>query len=298
MYIVLGATGHIGSAVAASLLRAGAAVTVVTRDAKKAASWRMRGAEAAVLDMTDVDALRDVFKRGRRAFLLNPPAPPDTDTDAQEHRTLAAIAHAVEGSGLEKIVLESTYGARHGDRLGDLSVLYDFERALLRQAIPVTVLRAAYYMSNWDPLLESARHGVLPSMYPADVAIPMVAPADVAVVAAGLLQESPERNGTHHVEGPARYTSVDVASAFEKTLGRDVKLEVTPREGWETAFRKLGFSVAAAAAYARMTAISVDGDIETPNNPERGTTTLSEYIDQMVYDRERKSGQQPHTHEA
>ena len=35
MYIILGATGHVGSAVAETLLGRGEAVTVVTRDAEK-----------------------------------------------------------------------------------------------------------------------------------------------------------------------------------------------------------------------------------------------------------------------
>lgn len=282
MYVILGATGHVGSAAADELIRSGNPVTVITRDGGKAASWRSRGAKAAIVDVTDVDALRSVFKRSSRAFLLNPPAPPSSDTDEEEHRTLASIVQALDGSGLEKVVVESTYGAQAGDRLGDLSVLFDFEQALARQAIPVTVLRAAYYMSNWDALLEAAKQGVLPTMYPADLAIPMVAPTDLGAAAARLLQENVDRTGMHYVEGPARYSSNDVAAAFAKALGREVAVAVTPREQWEDAFRKLGFSSAAAAAYARMTAVGVDGSFDTPEDPERGSVNLDTYIAALV----------------
>jgi uncharacterized protein YbjT (DUF2867 family) len=282
VYIVLGATGHVGSATADALMRSGKAVTVVTRDEDRAAAWRAKGAQATVLDVTDVDALRAVFRQGSRAFLLNPPAPPTTDTDVEEHKTSSAIVQAVEGSGLEKVVLESTYGAQPGDRLGDLSILYDFEQALARQSIPVTVLRAAYYMSNWDALLEPAKQGVLPTMYPPALAIPMVAPADLGMAAARLLQEPAERTGIHHVEGPERYSAADVAAAFARALGRDVRLSITPHEEWEDAYRKLGFSAAAAISYARMTAVSVDGGYDMPAAPERGTTTLQDYIEALV----------------
>lgn len=282
MYVVLGATGHVGSAVADELIGSGASVTVVTRDEDKAAGWRARGAQAAVVDVADSDALRAVFKRGRRAFLLNPPAPPSTDTDRAEHRTVAGIVAALDGSGLEKVVVESAYGAQAGDRLGDLSVLFDFEQALARQPIPVTVLRAAYYMSNWDPLLDQAKNGVLPTMYPPDRAIPMVAPADLGAAAARFLREAPDRTGLRHVEGPEHYSSGDVAAAFAQALGRDVRLEVTPRDQWEAAYRQLGFSQPAAESYARMTAISVDGGFETPAEPERGTITLTRYIADLV----------------
>lgn len=282
MYVILGATGHVGSAVAETLLRSGDQLTIVTRDEEKAASWRSRGADAAVLDVENVDALRYVFKCCQRAFLLNPPAPPSSDTDKEERRTLTGIVEALDGSGLEKVVVESTYGAQAGDRLGDLSILFDFEQALARQPIPATVLRAAYYMSNWDSLLDSAKQGVLPTMYPADLAIPMVAPSDLGAAAARLLKEDADRAGVHHVEGPTRYSSSDVAAAFAIALGKDVSVTVTPREQWEDAFRKLGFSEAAATAYARMTAVSVDGTFNMPTNPERGTVSLDAYIKGLV----------------
>ncbi len=286
MYIVLGGTGHVGSAVANALLQSGKSVTVITRDEAKATAWRSRGAEAAVVDVADVDALRLVFGRGQRAFLLNPPAPPSTDTDREEHRTFRSIVEALDGSELEKVVVESTYGAQPGSHLGDLSVLFDFEQALACQRIPVIVLRAAYYMSNWDDMLEAAKQGVLPTMYPADLKIPMVAPADLGAAAARLLQENTDRTGIHYVEGPARYSSNDVAAAFGRALGKTVKLEVTPREQWEDAYRKLGFSDAAAIAYARMTAVSVDGSYDMPIAPECGTVTLDKYIGELVHRRQ------------
>jgi uncharacterized protein YbjT (DUF2867 family) len=282
MYVILGATGHVGSAAAEELIRAGESVTVVTRDEEKAASWQSRGAEVAVLDVTDVDALRSAFRRGRRAFLLNPPAPTSTDTDKEEHRTFASIVQALDGSGLEKVVVESTYGAQPGDRIGDLSVLFDFEQALARQSIPVTVLRAAYYMSNWDASLDSAKQGVLPTMYPADLTIPMVAPADLGAAAARLLQEDLDQTGIRYVEGPARYSPDDVAAAFAKALDRDVAVAVTPRDEWEAAYRKLGFSEAAAFAFARMMAASVDGSFDLPAEPHRGRISLDAYIAELV----------------
>jgi uncharacterized protein YbjT (DUF2867 family) len=282
MYVVLGATGHVGSSVVEELLRSGVPVTAVTRDEDKAAAWRRRGAQAAVVDVTDIDGLRTVFRQGRRAFLLNPPAAPSTDTDREEHRTFTSIVEALDGSGLEKLVVESAYGAQHGDRIGDLSVLFDFEQALARQPIPVTVLRAAYYMSNWDAVLDSARQGLLPTMYPADLAIPMVAPADLGAAAARLLREAPDRTGTHYVEGPSRYSSGDVAAAFAHAFGRGVRVQVTPRDQWEQAYRELGFSESAASSYARMTAVSVDGGFEMPAQPERGKITLDRYISELV----------------
>ena len=282
MYVILGATGHIGSAVARSLLEAGEAVTVVTRDARKAGQWRAEGAEAAVADVNDAPRLREVFRQGRRAFLLNPPAHPSTDTDAEEARSIRNIVEALDGSGLEKVVVLSTYGARPGEHCGDLTQLYNLEQAVKAQAIPATILRAAYLMSNWDNLLESARGGTLPVMYPADLEIPMVAPADVGRVAACLLREPVDATGLRAVEGPERYACADVAAAFATALGRPVAVSVIPRERWEDTFRTQGFSPAAAHSYARMTALSIDDGFEEPDDPARGSVGLAEYIGDLV----------------
>src|SRR5688572_21691967 len=51
MYVIMGGTGHVGSATAAALLGRGEAVTIVTRDAKRAEKWRARGAEIAEADV-------------------------------------------------------------------------------------------------------------------------------------------------------------------------------------------------------------------------------------------------------
>ena len=128
--------------------------------------------------MRNTHDLRAVFRRGTRAFLLNPNAVVSADTDREERSTVRSIVAALEGSGLEKVVAASTYGAQPGGRCGDLNVLCDFEQALAAHPIPATIQRGAYYMSNWAGLLDAAKNGVLPTMLPADMKIPMVVPAD------------------------------------------------------------------------------------------------------------------------
>jgi uncharacterized protein YbjT (DUF2867 family) len=283
MYIIMGGTGHVGSSVAESLLSRGAAVTIVTRGATHAQAWQAKGAALAQADVGDPGKLREAFRLGRRAFLLNPPASTTSDTDTVERASVANILAALSDSKLDKVVAESAYGAQAGDRLGDLSVLWGLEEGLRRQAIPAAIIRAAYYMSNWDSLLDTVtRTGVLPTMFPADLAIPMVSPSDLGKAAADLLVAAVDVVGVHYVEGPRRYSANDVAAAFSGTLGRRIVVEVTPRDQWAVAYRALGFSAAAARSYARMTAISVDGGYDLPERPVRGDTTLEQYIAQLV----------------
>lgn len=283
MHILLGGTGHVGSATARALLSRGEKVTIVTRDPAKAGPWQAEGAQVAVGDVLDVEGLRRILRSGRRAFLLNPPADPSTDTDVQERKTVDALVAALEGSGLEKVVAVSTYGAQPGERAGDLNVLYGLEQALAAQPVPASVIRAAYYFSNWDASLQTARdEGVIYSLFPPDFKLPMVAPQDLGQAAARLLTAPVGREELHYVEGPERYSAADVAAAFAEALGRPVKVVVTPRDRWEEAFREIGFSEAAAGSYAGMTAITLDERYEVPAQPVRGDVSLQEYIRSLV----------------
>jgi uncharacterized protein YbjT (DUF2867 family) len=289
MHIILGGTGNIGSAVTRALLKRHEPVLVVTRAPSKAEGLRQDGAHVAVADVHDTETLRDIFRQGRRLFLLNPPAAPSSDTTAEERRSLAAILSAINGAGLEKIVAESTYGAQPGERIGDLGVLYEMEQALTSQSISTTIIRAAYYMSNWRASLQAAREqGVVQTLYPGDFKLPMVAPADIGEIAARLMTEPIEQTGLHYVEGPDRYSSQDVAVVFATALGRPVFAESVPRDRWLAMFKNIGFSNEAAESFANMTAATLDETFPDLKSVERGVTSLHSYLSQMVQSSDRQ----------
>lgn len=283
MHIILGGTGQVGSATARALLDQGQKTTIITRDKSRGAELQKAGAKIAEVDIRDVDALRDVFWTGKRAFLLNPPADPSGDTDEEERANMIAILAALDGSALEKVVVASTYGAFEGERCGDLTGLHAFERALRRLPIPAAINRAGYYMSNWAGMIQSVQEsGTLPSFFPADLSIPMVAPHDLGKVAARRLMSGTEDVGIEHIEGPKRYTAHDVAAAFAKVMNRDVEVQEVPREALEETFRGFGFSAEAAASYACMTRRIIDGKTDTAELPLKGEISLESYIASIV----------------
>ena len=280
-YIILGATGHIGSVVAEKLLSDGHDVIAIARDDAKTESLKTAGAEIAVVDVADTERLRTTFQRGRRAFLLNPPAPITGDTDVEENRTAQSIAEALRGSGLEKVLVESTYGAQQGEAIGDLSVLWNFERAVANAMIPMAVNRGAYYFTNLDMVVDEAGDGTISTMFPAHLTIPMVAPADLGEAAAKRLASPVEDIGLRHVEGPEHYSFDDVAAAFADALGHAVTVKTIERADWEASFRQAEFSERAARAYTRMTEASLKG-FEMPEHPLRGDISLRQHISKLV----------------
>jgi hypothetical protein len=91
-----------------------------------------------------------------------------------------------------------------------------------------SIVRAAYYMSNWDSALDTARdEGVVHTFFPAEI----------------------DHTGVRYVEGPATCSPADVAAAFAEALGRVVRTMETPRSELAATFRALGFSDVAAASY-------------------------------------------------
>ncbi len=282
MYVILGASGHIGSAVIDALRASGDTVIAVVHSAEKAAAIGREGVEPVIADVADTARLRSVLQKGRRAFLLNPPADVRRDTNAEELKTARSIAAALDGSGLEKLVVASIYGALDGAGIGDLSVLYDFEREVKASGIPAAINRGAYYFTNLDMLLEPAgKTGRLVTPFPADMKIPMVSPRDLGEIAAARLKSPIDDIGIDYVEAPERYSFADVAEAFSSLLGRPVTAETIPREKFEDYYLGLGFSWAAARCHAKMTEVTIDGGAETPDRRHWGRTTLARHLEAL-----------------
>ncbi len=292
MHVVLGATGRVGSAVARRLIDRHLPVTAVSRDPRRAAPWKKLGARAAILDVRDVAALRAVFAPGAKVFALNPPADPSTDTVVEERATLRSIVSALESAArdgaLARIVALSTYGAKAGEDIGDLGVLYEMEQMLAKLPVSVTVVRAAYFMSNWDHALATARdEGKVYTFFPVDFRVPMVAPRDIGAFAAELLAPAAKEaraapGAMRCIEGPARWSASDVADAFSGALGRKVKPVEIPEKNWRATFESMGFSPRAAASYAGMTKAAIEAESPDVADVVRGETSLRRYIDALV----------------
>lgn len=284
MHIILGGNGHVGFAVAQTLLSQGEPVTIVSRSSSSIPKWQKRGAQVEVVNVHNTVELRRVFAKGKRLFLLNPPADPATNTDVEERKSLASILEAIKDSGLEKIVAESTYGAQPGSQIGDLGVLYEMEQQLAAQSIPFSIIRAAYYMSNWDFSLQSAQQdGVVNTFFPTNFALPMVAPCDIGQLAARLMTEPIENTGLHNIEGPERYSSLNVAEAFAKVLQKPVKVVETPRDQWVKTMQNMGFSNEAAASFSNMTTLAIGGEMPTRDTATRGVISLERYIAELMH---------------
>lgn len=240
MYAVTGITGQVGGVVARTLLAGGQRVRAVVRDAAKAAPWARQGCEVAVADLADAAALKQAFAGVDGVFFVLPPVFDPAPDFAEARRVLGAAREALAAARPGRLVSLSTIGAQ-ATQTNLLSQHGLHEAAFGSLPLPVTFLRAGWFMENaaWD--VAAARDtGVVPSfLQPLDKPVPMVATEDVGRVAAGLLQETWTGRRVVELES-ARVSPNELAAAFSRVLGRDVRTEAVPRAGWEALFASHG----------------------------------------------------------
>jgi NAD(P)H dehydrogenase (quinone) len=107
--------------------------------------------------------------------------------------------------------------------------------------MPVTFLRAAWFMENAAGDVASAKSGIIQSyLQPLDRAVPMISTEDVGRAAAALLQERWEGRRVVELESTQRVSPDALAAAFAKALGTPVRVEAVPRDRWESVFRAQG----------------------------------------------------------
>ena len=238
---------------AEALLDAGKQVRVVVRKAAKAKHLAARGAQVVEADLTDEAALVEAFQGAEGVYLLSPPDVTLADFFVVRRKLVDSLARAVKVAAVKHVVFLSSAGAQHSSGTGMIVSTHAGEQALRATGLPVTFVRAAYFMENWASVLQPAQQdGVLPSFIAASRAIPMVASRDIGKTVARALLDGPR--GTRIVElgGPAEVSPAEVATTLSKILGREVKVAEVPLEAAVPTFTSFGFSPSVAEGFREM----------------------------------------------
>lgn len=166
MYIVSGATGNTGSVVAKILLEKGLPVRVIVRSEEKGKALKDLGAEIAVADLQNTDAVSEALKGGTILYLMNPPSYQSENQFLEAEKIIKSFQLAIGRNSLEKIVALSSIGAQHASGTGNILTTHRLEKAFENSSIPITFVRAGSFMENWNSVLETVKtNGVLPSFF-------------------------------------------------------------------------------------------------------------------------------------
>ncbi|GAA3090359.1 NAD(P)H-binding protein [Streptomyces roseofulvus] len=214
MITVTGATGNIGRTLVELLTDAGEEVVAVSRQARPGEP--AAGVRWVQADMGTAAGLRSGLDGARALFLL-------VGGELNSHgEDPAVLLDGVRDSGVERIVLVSSQVSATRPKAASHARLRAFEAAVRATGRDVTVLRPGGFASNafaWAETVRTRRTVLAPF---ADVALPVVDPADIAAVAAAALREDGHAGRTYELTGPEAISPRRQTEVLAEALGEEV----------------------------------------------------------------------------
>ncbi len=284
MNIILGATGQIGSMLVDNLLNKGQPIRAVVRDSFKVQELKNKGVEVSIADYFDVEALKKAFQEGSSVFLLTPENPESENFINEIQIIIGNYREAILSSSVTKIVGLSSMGAQYESGTGNLMASYMLEHAFSDLEIEQVFVRPSYYFSNWLGYLELVKeHGILPTFFPPEMELPMIAPPDVAKFLSDVMICKTPKGRTYEITGSKAYTSLDIAKIFEEVLNRSVALQQVLPDEWESTLIQAGFSKDGAKNLALMTKAVIEGKTKNEtSNPVYFSTDFESYLKNFI----------------
>jgi uncharacterized protein YbjT (DUF2867 family) len=276
MFVITGATGHVGSVAAETLLAAGAPVRVVVRDAAKAEGLKARGAEVFEADLNDVGALGGALRGAQGVFLLSPPDLRATDFIGERRRFTQRLVDALAAARVPHAVLLSSTGAQHPTGTGPIVTVHNAEKQLRASGLAASFVRAGYFVENWGAVVQAVRSdGILPSFIAAGRSVRSVSTPDIGDAVARALLDGPRGVRVIELGGPTDVSPNDVAAAFSRILRKPVQVVEAPLDAVVPTFTSFGASEHIAGLFREMFEAMATGKVAAePGEHVRGTTPL------------------------
>ncbi|WP_225802947.1 SDR family oxidoreductase [Streptomyces sp. NK15101] len=212
MIVVTGATGNVGRPLVEMLAAAGEEVTAVSR---RPAEGLPVGVAHRQGDLADAEGLKGLFEGAEAVYLL-------VAGLGDELRPREIVAAAV-ACGVRRIVFQSSQLVGTRTDSASHEILRAFETAVRESGVEWTVLRPGGFASNaflWAEQVRSARTVAAPF---ADVALPLVDPADIAGVAAAALRDPAHAGRTYVLTGPTAVSPREQVRALAEALDAPVE---------------------------------------------------------------------------
>ena len=203
---VTGATGNVGSELVRQLCAEGIAVRAVSRRPRHSTHPLL---EWAIGDLAAPETIASSFAGCDAVFLL---------ATGHEERLLAAA----ERAGARRVVLVSTIAAVSRPESVIGSDHRRAETAVTASALEWTILRPGHFASNaaeWAPQIAAERR--VSGRNP-DVALPVIAPSDIAAVATRALADGGLRDRSPHLTGPNAISERERVAVLARLLAHEI----------------------------------------------------------------------------
>lgn len=262
MYLVTGASGHLGRAVVENLLSrhniAPGKLIVTTRNADKLADLAGRGVVVRTASFDDEAALAKAFAGAERLLIVSTDALDLEGTRlAQHRRAISAAAKAGVGHVLYTSLPnpETSAVLFAPDHAGT-------EKAIADSTIPGwTILRNNWYFENlFHSIPRALQSG---QWYTANGSgqIAHIARGDLARAAAAALASTDKSKKTFTLTGKEAMTTADIAKRISAATGKPLAVVDVPLEGLIKGMRDAGLPEPVARIFASFDAAIARGDL-------------------------------------
>jgi uncharacterized protein YbjT (DUF2867 family) len=251
MYLVIGATGNVGSEVVKQLLAAGEKVRAFTRDVAKVAA-RDGQVEVAVGDLTSPPTFAQAASGVEGIFLMN---------GALDGGIFRQLIAAVEAQGNPRVVFLSTLFAGFPEsRIGQLHK--DKEDVIRSSRLPGRFVRANVFMTNAYQWIGSIKaEGVVYNPMGGGKAAP-VAPDAIAAVAVHALTDPSLTPEVFEVTGGELLTIPEQVGILADAINRPIRCVDVSTEAAIRGLVGLGTPAPVAAAVGQSYETVRDGKME------------------------------------
>lgn len=216
-YLVVGASGTVGSQIVKELSASGAQVRAVT--SRKQAAGTREGVEWVQADLATGAGVAEAFEGVDRAFILVPPG------YADQYAIAAPLIARAARSKLDKVVLMTAMGANTAE-----TPLLRAERALIASGVPYNIIRPNWFMQNFQTFWIQGINQQGKILLPAGNAkTSFIDARDIAAAAVRLLTTHDLDNRDFDLTGPRALDHDEVARVLSKASGREIAYqEIAP----------------------------------------------------------------------
>ena len=229
--LVIGATGNVGSAVVAELLKRGAEVRAFVRKQSAPEKRMPDSVEVAAGDLLDPVSVEKALNGVDKLYLLNAVAP--------DELTQGLIAYDLaKGSKLKHIVYHSVFGVERFKDVPHFASKLAIESAMREFDLPFTIIRPNYFFQNDATLKEPLTTADIYPMPLGPVGISAVDIRDIAEAAAIALTSNAHYGKTYNLNGPEVLSGPKVASIWSGLLGKTIRYAGNDMDVFEEQMRK------------------------------------------------------------
>ena len=216
MILLTGATGKTGGAVADELIKRGASLRALVRDADKAVALKEAGVELIVGDAGDREAVAKALEGVEKATLILP------NSQEQQGMEMQFVDLAV-AAGVKHLVKLSSFEAVAEATCPIPALHYAVEQHIRASGLGWTMIRPNFFMQNFFANSFTIKSEGKFYMPMGDGVTVMIDCRDIGAAFAEVLVGTGHEGQSYEISGPEVMTFHDVAEQFSEVLGKQVE---------------------------------------------------------------------------